>query len=106
MGVMNLCIYVPDADQALYPLYYSGAKRNYVAVSNKKLDSLLDEARSETDVEKRTKIYGEIQQIFHDDLFMIPLCNYAAILAANKNVKNIEVSPVFAWNIKDWIWEE
>ncbi len=106
MGIMNLCIYVPDADQALYPLYYTGEKRNYVAVSNPDLDKLLDEARGETDVAKRIKLYAQAQQIFHDDLFMIPLCNYVSILAANKNVKNIEASPVFAWNIKDWTWEE
>lgn len=104
IGVMNLCIYVPDADQALYPLYYSGEKRNYVNVSNPELDSLLDQARGETDVEVRTKLYAQAQQIFHDDLFMIPLCNYVSILAANKNVENIVASPVFAWNIKDWTW--
>lgn len=106
IGVMNLCIYVPDADQALYPLYYSGEKRNYVAVSNKELDSLLDTARSETDIAKRTEIYAKAQQIFHDDLFMIPLCNYVSILAANKHVKGIVASPVFAWNVKDWTWGE
>lgn len=106
MGVMNLCIYVPDADQALYPLYYTGAKRNYVNVSIPDLDRLLDEARGEMDLAKRTELYGEIQQIFHDELFMIPLCNYAAIIAANKKLKNVEVSPVFAWNINEWTWEE
>lgn len=106
MGIMNLCIYVPDADQALYPLYYSNTKRNYVAVSNPDLDKLLDEARSEIDIDKRTKLYADAQQIFHDDLFMIPLANYVAILAANKNVKNVEASPVFAWNMKDWTWGE
>lgn len=106
MGVMNLCIYVPDADQALYPLYYTGAKRNYVNVSIPELDSLLDEARGETNLEKRTELYGQIQNIFHDELFMIPLCNYAAIIAANKKLKNVEISPVFAWNINEWTWEE
>ncbi len=105
MGVMNLCIYVPDADQALYPLYYSGQKRNYVDAKNPELDKLLDEARGETDVNKRVELYAKAQQIFHDDLFMIPLCNYVSILAANKHVKNVVASPVFAWNMKDWTWE-
>ncbi|NYB72721.1 ABC transporter substrate-binding protein [Sedimentibacter hydroxybenzoicus DSM 7310] len=105
LGVMNLCIYVPDADQALYPLYYSGQKRNYVNVRNPELDRMLDEARGETDVAVRTELYAQAQQIFHDDLFMIPLCNYVSIIAANKNVKNVVASPVFAWDIKDWTWE-
>lgn len=106
LGVMNLCIYVPDADQALYPLYYTGAKRNYVNISIPELDELLDAGRGETDLEKRQEIYGQAQQIFHDEVFMIPLCNYAAIIAANKNLKNVEASPVFAWNISQWTWGE
>lgn len=105
MGVMNLCIYVPDADQALYPLYYTNQKRNYVNISIPKLDALLDQGRGESDLNKRTEIYSQVQQIFHDEVFMIPLCNYTAIIAANKNLKNVEASPVFAWNINEWTWE-
>lgn len=106
LGVMNLCIYVPDADQALYPLYYTDQKRNYVNISIPELDALLDQGRGETDLAKRSEIYSKAQQIFHDEVFMIPLCNYAAIIAANKNLKNVEASPVFAWNISEWTWEE
>lgn len=55
---------------------------------------LLEKARSITDREKRTEIYKEAQQLFHNDVPWVPLAHAKQVLVINKNVKNLKLHPL------------
>lgn len=57
----------PTLDSLFTTTYASGAPWNDTAWSNARFDELLVQARAEPDKEKRQQMYGEMQQILHDD---------------------------------------
>ena len=57
----------PVQDQMWSTAYLSTADWNDTKYFNKELDALILEARSETDVAKRTELYAKIGAIVHDD---------------------------------------
>lgn len=56
-----LLLGLPDPDGYTWGRYHSESPSNYTKISDPDLDALMDEARSETDVEIRKSLYAEIQ---------------------------------------------
>jgi peptide/nickel transport system substrate-binding protein len=78
-------------------------KNNFGAYRNPQVDSLLDEARSTLDVEKKRTIYKKLHEILADEApytYLWTLTNYAAY---NRKLRRVEIHPTrFFTYIKDW----
>ncbi|MCG1010808.1 glutathione ABC transporter substrate-binding protein [Salinicoccus sp. ID82-1] len=75
-----------DADYGLYPMFHSdnhGAPGNRTFYSNEEVDTLLDEARTETDEAARMQMYEDAQQIIIDEAPLVPI--YHSVLLAGIN---------------------
>jgi len=62
------CADYPDPENFADILFYTGSKQNIGSYSNPSVDALLEEARSESDVEKRLALYQQIEQVIVDDI--------------------------------------
>jgi len=69
----------------------NGANRTFY--SNPQVDSLIDQARSELDQERRKKLYAEIQKILAEDVPSINLWYLDNVLVHNRRVKNLSLNP-------------
>lgn len=72
-----------DADYGLYPMFHSdniGAPGNRTRYVNEEVDTLLDDARTETDEEMRMQLYEDAQQIIVDEAPLVPI--YHSVLLA------------------------
>ncbi len=69
----------------------NGANRGYY--KNARLDSLIDQARRETDQNVRKKLYAEIQEILAADLPYINLWYYDNVLVHSRRVQRLELNP-------------
>ena len=63
----------PDPENFLDILFYSDSSNNHTNYNNPAVDSLLEQARVETDEAKRFSIYNEVEQTILDDAPWIPL---------------------------------
>ena len=82
-----------DPDNGISPLFHSdniGADGNRSFYNNPELDSLLDQARQESDEEKRGEMYTEAQQILVDDAQAIFIRHGENLNAYNNNVENFQ----------------
>lgn len=77
----------PDNYSAIFK---TGVSENFAGYSNKEVDKLFEEGKSETDDAKRAEIYKKIQQILTDDAVQYSTVNVKSILAVNKEFGNIE----------------
>lgn len=73
-----------DADAYLYTQLRSGELSSYY--SNPNMDDLLDQARVETNPDKRQELYLEAQRLALDEAAVIPLCQQVDIFAAHQRV--------------------
>ncbi|HMK24315.1 MAG TPA: ABC transporter substrate-binding protein [Terriglobales bacterium] len=69
----------------------NGANRTFY--SNPRIDTLVDEARSELDLNVRKKLYAQIQEILAEDLPSINLWYLDNVLVHSKRVKNLSLNP-------------
>jgi peptide/nickel transport system substrate-binding protein len=67
---------------------------------NPKLDEILAKARSSTDQAERAKLYGEVQQIVHDDAPWLFVANWKQNAVTQAAVKGFELQPSFLLNLK------
>jgi len=99
----------PTADQMFSTAWQSTAKWNDTHWKNEKFDSLLIQARSLLDEQKRAEIYGELQQIASDDGgAMIPLFG-DYLDAASKKVGGVKPHPMFNFmggRLAERVWLE
>ena len=63
----------PDPENFLDILFYSDSSNNHTNYSSPKVDSLLEQARTEGDETLRFSIYSEVEQTILDDAPWIPL---------------------------------
>lgn len=85
-----------DADYNQYNLFHShshGVAGNHSFYTNSDVDRLIEEARKETDPDKRILLYEEAQQIELDELPLIPLRVSENLAAISKKVDGIWISP-------------
>ena len=58
------------------------------------MDKLLDQARQESDPDKRNEIYAETQQIELDDAAYVPIRSYENLVVYHPSVKGIKLNPI------------
>lgn len=68
-----------------------GANRTYYA--NPRVDTLIDQARSELDQTARKQMYAEIQRIVAEDLPYIDLWYFENVMVHTKRVRNLTLNP-------------
>ena len=90
--------WVGSTDPDLYRLAFHSLEkppgRNRGSYSNEALDKLLDQGISIEDMNKRIKLYNEVQKIVYDDLAIIPLWYDMLVALSNKRVLNYKPSPM------------
>jgi peptide/nickel transport system substrate-binding protein len=64
-----------DPDEFYYSQHHSKGSNNYQGYSNPEVDTMLDEARTETDETARKEMYGQIAEQIVDDVSYIYLYN-------------------------------
>lgn len=78
-------------------------RNNIGGYKNPEVDSLLDEARSTLDIEKKRTIYRRLHEILADEVpytYLWTLTNYAAY---NRKLRRVEIHPTrFFTYIRDW----
>jgi ABC-type transport system substrate-binding protein len=62
----------PDPEDFLDKLFHSESAQNEQGYSDPEVDRMLEEARTETDFERRAEIYAEAEQKILDDAVIIP----------------------------------
>ena len=84
---------VSDIDTVVTTLFHSnsiGAEGNRSFYSNKKLDDLIDLARSTTDPEKRKLYYQKIQELILEENPIIPIVYKIDGIGISKKIQNFE----------------
>ena len=79
--------------RSLFHTDSGGPTGNRAWYSNPELDALIDEAASILDWEEREPMYKEIQRMGMEDAVFIPIFAKDTVVAMNKNLKGIKVSP-------------
>ncbi|ADL07385.1 ABC transporter substrate-binding protein [Thermosediminibacter oceani] len=96
---------IPDPDNYLHTFF---ARTNQMSsgYNNKKVQDLLEKARTEVDAEKRKELYRRIEDIIiREDVAVIPLFHIKSLLATQKNVKGIIMHPT-GINIYTYAYKE
>lgn len=84
----------PSMDNFLYPLFHSSEKgnNNFCFYENKEVDKMLEDARKETDAEKRYERYAEVEKKILEDAPLVPIYFYTFARTVQPEVKN------YNWN--------
>lgn len=84
----------PSMDNFLYPLFHSSEKgnNNMSFYENPEVDKLLEEARKETNEEKRHELYAKAEKKVLEDAVIIPIYFYTAARVVKPEVQN------YNWN--------
>jgi len=86
-----------DPDNFLYYLLSkSSAKKpagNIAFYRSDAMQSILDQARTETDTTIRTQLYRQAQALFQKDVPWVPLAHAKQIVIARKNVRDLTLHP-------------
>ena len=75
-------------------MWVTESGQNNAGYSNEEYDSLIAQAKSEQDGEKRTELLRKAEDILMDDMAIIPIYYYTNIVCANDNVKGYVKSPL------------
>ncbi|MEI3604307.1 peptide ABC transporter substrate-binding protein [Pseudogracilibacillus sp. SE30717A] len=73
---------------------------NYTNWENEEYQNLLKESREELDSDKRQEILKEAEDLFMEELPIIPIYFYTNTYASKDSVKGIEALPVGGFNLK------
>jgi ABC-type transport system substrate-binding protein len=95
----------PDPQNFLDVLFHSGSAENHTAYSNPSVDQLLEEARSEGDLDVRVAIYQQVEQTIVKDAPWLPLFFDRGFRLVKPHVKGFFVAPMVIPYLKD-IWIE
>ncbi|MGL4393065.1 MAG: ABC transporter substrate-binding protein, partial [Fusobacteriaceae bacterium] len=79
-----------DGDYGLYPNFHSSqisGGGNRAFYSNPKVDKLLENAKKEMNVEKRKKMYAEVQDIINNDAVLLPTYYRNTTIGIQKNIE-------------------
>ena len=86
-----------DPDNFLYYLLSkSSAKKpagNIAFYRSDEMQSILDQARTESDTTIRTQLYRQAQVLFQKDVPWVPLAHAKQIVIARKNVRDLTLHP-------------
>jgi ABC-type transport system substrate-binding protein len=77
----------------LHDLFYSNSNFNVFHYKNEKVDKLLNEAVRTFDMDKRYKMYEEINNIIIDDIPAVFISQIKDVFVVNKRIKNVIINP-------------
>lgn len=83
---------VPDPDNFLTKLFYSGSPRNYTRYRNAAVDALLTTARTVADPQRRVEQFRRAEQLIIDDAVVLPIWHYNYERLFQPWVRSVEVS--------------
>ena len=81
-----------DPRALIQPAFNTGAGRNFSGYSNPEFDALMDETAQMTDVEARTALYQQAEQLLIDDCAFVPLYVDMNLLLVKPYVTNMKLS--------------
>jgi oligopeptide transport system substrate-binding protein len=84
----------PDPEDVLDVHFYSQSRLNNTRYSNPELDALLEQARTEQDVNRRLSLYQQAEQIVIDQAVWVPLYNGRDHLLVKPYVKGFKSPPM------------
>ena len=92
----------PDPQDFLDILFHTESTLNHGAYSNTELDAVLEEARTEADLEKRVSLYHKAEKLIVDDAAWLPLW-YAGerYVLIKPHVENYRVTPMIIPKLKE-----
>ncbi len=92
----------PDPQDFLDILFHTESSLNHGAYSNTELDAILEEARTEPDLELRTNLYHRAEKLIVEDAAWLPLW-YAgeSYVLVKKHVQDYRVTPMSIPKLKE-----
>ncbi len=104
---LSLLGYTYNDPHALYVLFHSSqiGGMNMSAVSDGKLDGLLEKGRRTFDLEERKKIYAEAQKLMSEQAYMVPIYNDKHFYVVNSRVKGVKVIESGIYLNDSWVNE-
>ncbi len=87
----------PDFLQRIFHSHEFPPGRNRVFYANPKVDKLLEAGGREGNMQKRQKLYNEVQQIVLQDLPYVPLWYPANIAVLGASIKDFHPNPTGSW---------
>jgi peptide/nickel transport system substrate-binding protein len=97
---------IPDPDVA-FEYFHTGGPNNYSHYSNADVDAWLEEARVESDPEKRKTLYFQIQNQLNEDLPTVPMFWRPNPLVVNAEYENVVPSGIHTYGgIQNWCLEQ
>jgi len=84
----------PDPEDILDIHFYSQSRLNNTRYSNPELDTLLEQARTEQDVNRRLSLYQQAEQIVIEEAVWVPLYNGRDHALVKPYVKGFEFPPM------------
>jgi peptide/nickel transport system substrate-binding protein len=83
-----------DPDNFLTPFLRTGSNKwTGSGYSNPEMDKLLDQAVVETDQQKRSQLYEQVQRLLAEDAPIIPLLQGKLYVVTQKNVEGVKIGP-------------
>ena len=95
----------PTIDETLTPYVFTKSPWNLTEYSNPKVDELLNEARRTVDVEKRKRLYADVQRILWEEGPEVVAYFRNYVSAVRKNVKNYRLIPIQYVDLRE-VWLE
>lgn len=80
------------ADTTARKQYYPGSNYNKAILTDERVMELLDLAASESDEEKRSEYYKEVQELNHEQAWYIPLYYSVNTVGINKDLVGLELA--------------
>jgi peptide/nickel transport system substrate-binding protein len=99
----------PDPTLAFHSTSPSNASgTNSIQLKDADLDALIEEGVVTMDMEARLEIYYNIQKLLRENLYMLPIFQYANTEGSKAGLTGYVRNPNYrtnTWNIKTWKWE-
>ncbi|AST94480.1 glutathione ABC transporter substrate-binding protein [Shouchella clausii] len=93
-----------DADYGLYPMFHSsnfGAPGNRTFFANEQLDDLLEQARKETDEQKRLALYEEAQNVLAEEAPVVNLYHSVLLAGMGDDIEGFWQYPASIFYLRD-----
>jgi peptide/nickel transport system substrate-binding protein len=92
MGMFDITVMTPDPDSALYWFQHSKTIGNF-GYHNQTVDDLLDQARQESDQQKRAQMYSDVLTTVLDDAAYIFTVHRGMVWAYNSAITGFQARP-------------
>ncbi len=97
----------PNMDSGAYRRFYSGnikPTQNYMQINDPELDQAILDNRLTVNAADRAKYVERVCEIIRDEAYCLPLYSSPATLAANVNLKNVNINYGSVVDFSTWAW--